>query len=218
LADPLIPDWMLQIIIASVGATISGIILLLIHHARVKQELEIHRQLELFDRKQDLYRKILDQINQMMDYSYFLGQDMNWKISRKIYDELLLIGSEDVIDYFHEFHKEMSKIDKKIDEHLYNIRNAIRKDLYSKELKRKSSRVTQMGKKSQRVLEKYENELKTLQDNGYDNFEKLSKIDIKKLHDEYKIPEESLKDIKEMAMAQNSIDEEFSKYYDSKRP
>jgi len=46
----------------------------------------------------------------------------------------------------------------------------------------------------------------------------LSKIDIEKLHDEFQIPKESLEDIKKMAKIQNSIDEEFSKYYDSTKP
>lgn len=154
------------VITAIIIAAGSIIGIIITQYLRVKKEIELRREIEVFDRKQDLYRKILDQINQLMDYSYYLGRDMNWKISRKIYDELLLIGSEEVIEYFPELHKEMSNKDSTIEEHLYNVRNAIRKDLYFKELKRKFSRVTTLGNKSKRILEKYEKDLKKLQDNG----------------------------------------------------
>ena len=41
-----------EIIAAMIGATISGIILLQVHHSKVKQELKIHREKEVFERKQ----------------------------------------------------------------------------------------------------------------------------------------------------------------------
>ncbi|HJU12903.1 MAG TPA: hypothetical protein VJ792_00410 [Candidatus Nitrosotalea sp.] len=43
-----------------VGASfVSGIFLLIIHHWKVKQEMKIHRENELFDRKQKAYRDLL---------------------------------------------------------------------------------------------------------------------------------------------------------------
>lgn len=93
----------LQIIVASAGATISGVILLVIHHSRVKQELEIHKKTDEFERKQKAYRAILNLISRVTDHSYLIGSEINWKIMRHVYNEILLVGSLDVVKASNEF-------------------------------------------------------------------------------------------------------------------
>ena len=206
-------EWLLQIFLASIGATISGIILLLIHHSKVKQELELHRQKEIFDKKQRVYRIILNNVNQLRDYSLYLGSDMNWKLARLAYDELILIGSEKVIIAYHKFQKEFKKIDSD-DKVVKKLYNAIREDLYETSLPEKEIKMVGPGTKTTNILKILGDHYSKLRPLGLENLHDLSNMDVEEIHSKTSISKDDLKKIKVMAEKENQFDEEIKKFVD----
>ncbi|MBI5147394.1 MAG: hypothetical protein HZA84_09330 [Thaumarchaeota archaeon] len=199
MADPLILDWTLQIIIASVSATISGVILLLLHHSRVKQELEIHRKKEIFERKQKMYRKLLNHIEERLDYVFFLGNDLDWREVRLIYNELMLSGAKPVIDAFNNFLKTYNPQNPKDDEKFKKILVEIRKDLYGDVISVSDVKVVNPGSKILDELEILGNHKEILANEGFENFESLSKMDIDMIHAKTSIDKADLQQIKHVA-------------------
>ena len=205
-----------QIAAAAIGATISGIILLQIHHSKVKQELDLHRQKDIFDRKQRIYRTILSHVDQIIDYSQYYGVDLNWKISRLTYEELLLIGTEKVIKAFHEFHKEYSKRDAN-PQTLKKLYNAIREDLHEETLSEKEIRVMVPGKKTLKALEILDKHYNILRPLGLENLSKLSQINVEEIHSKTGIIKDDLEKIKDMAIKENRHDDEIKHLLDTQK-
>lgn len=210
LADPLFPDWVLQIIIASVGATISGIILLLIHHRRVKQEIEIHRENELFDRKQESYRWLMKDVFDDMDYANYLGNEPNWKIGRHIYNELLLIGSQSVINAYDDYLTNYNKVkEPEKSELIKKILTEIRKDLYPKELGAKKIRFIVPPPDTAEILKLIGKHRTKLEEARLFIFKNLSTMDIDDAFQKTNIDKQDLEKMKKIAQLSMDVDNKF---------
>jgi len=87
----------------------SGFILLWTHHSKVKQEIEINIKLEQFERRRSIYRELLAISDQMYDWATMVSDEqVNWRIFRKLHDELQVAGSPMVIKKFDNLFSELS--------------------------------------------------------------------------------------------------------------
>lgn len=210
-------EWLWQIFLASVGVTISGIIILLTHHWKVKQEINIHRGIENFNRKQNAYREILQLISKMVDHSHFLGKPVNWRIIRHAYDEIMLVGSKDVVKLANEFIVKSDELEgKKLHDAIKQLWNVIRSDLYGESLPLDEMHIISPSPDTISALNtyhKYANELKAF---GINNIEDASEMDIFKIKDKIEIKSGVLSEIKEMAKKELSFEEEFRKFVEAK--
>jgi hypothetical protein len=196
----------LQIIIASVGATISGAILLLIHHSRVKQELEIHRKRELFDRKQKTYRLLMRDVFRDLDYVTNLGRPKNWRVTRDVYNELLLIGGKEVIDAYNEYIKKYDQLDDvQGSQMVKNLAIVIRKDLYGEIISSEQVKFMAPSRKSRHAIEIYAKNHEKLSQFGFDTFELFVNMDIEDIHSKTGISREELKELKDQGNLETTL-------------
>lgn len=213
-----IPDWLLQIIIASVGATISGVILLITHHSKVKQELEIHRKKEVFERKQRMYRNLVDQFLAFLDLKHNPTHDRgNWRIGNYLYTELVLIGGKSVIQAFNNHLKSKLKGTDNDIEHTNKIKDvliAIRKDLYDEELDYDEINFIQPTQETHTALSIIEENYPAFESYNLTTLQEISDMDIEKIHSETKIPIEKLSFLKNTALQERKIQDEFEIYLD----
>lgn len=211
-----IPDWFLQIVIASTGATISGIILLITHHSKVKQELEIHRKKEVFERKQRMYRSLVNQFLKFLDLKSNPTHDRgNWRIGNYLYTELILVGGKSVIQAFNNHLKsKLADTDSDI-EHTNKIKDiliAIRKDLYDEELDYDEINFIQPTQETHKALSIIEEHYPILKSYELTTLQKISDMDIEKMSSEIKISTEKLKFLKDTALQERKIQEDFDDY------
>ena len=210
-------EWFWESFLASVGATISGFILLLTHHWKVKQEINIHRGIENFNRRQNAYREILQLISKMTDHSHFLGKPVNWRIIRHAYDEIMVVGSKDVVKLANEIIVKSDKLEgKKLHGAIKQLWNVIRSDLYGESLPLEEMHIITPSPDTISALNtyhKYANELKAF---GINNIEDASEMDVIKIKDKIEIKEGALSEIKEMAKKELSFEEEFRKFVEGK--
>lgn len=211
MVDPLIPDWSLQIIIASIGATISGIILLITHHSKVNQEIEKHRKIENFERKQKAYREILRLISQVLDYQRFLGSPMTWKIVRYAYDEIMIVGSKEVVEKANELL--LNKVDgETANNKIKDLWNLIRKDLYGEELPIEHMHVITPSPETVNALSLYHEHSAALISLGINSLEKASNMDVDIINQHTTIDKEKLYLIKKMAENELQYENDFKKF------
>lgn len=216
MADPQIPDWVLQIIIASVFATISGAILLLIHHFRVKQELEIHREKEVFNRKQIMYRNLVNYFFELLDLKSNPMHDRgNWRIGNYLYTELFLIGGKSVITAFTIYLKaKLAGTDDNV-EHTNKIKDiliGIRKDLYHHKLNRDEINFIQPTQETNDALAIIEEYYSDFEKFDLTTLEKASKMNLEQMVNETSIPKEKLEFLKKIALNEKKIYDEFTDY------
>lgn len=206
-------DSLYTVIAAIVGSLISGIILLLIHHMKVKQEIEKHRQIELFDRKQKVYRSILEEINQLFDFTERLGSDMNWRISRHAYNELILIGSASVITAFNNFVKQWdSASDVKSTELLKSVWIEVRKDLYKEKLLPEQMKIYGPSNKTFKAFEIFAKNASILKTLNLESYDLLSKMNVDEIHAKTGIPKEDLLSLKDMGIREADIEKSYKKF------
>ena len=210
MAEPWIPFWLLQIIIASAGATISGSVLLLIHHFRVKQELEIHRKKDVFERKQKVYRSLLRNVSALMDFTSSLGKNVNWRISREIYNELILTGSNTVIEAHNKFTRESdTSDDKKYTELVKSMWIAVRKDLYEESLSPKDMRFFGGSNKTLKVYETYGKYREKIRPLGIENYESIAQMNVDEIHSQTNIDKTELEFMKKQCLKEVEIEKEW---------
>jgi len=219
LIDPLIPDWLLQIIIASVGATISGFFLLIIHHSKVKEELEIHRKKEVFDRKQKMYRDFYNYFLERLNLESNAIHDRgNWRIGDYFYTELLLIGGENVI---HAVNKHLNaKLAGNVNntEESNNIKDIlieIRKDLYGENLDKSDINFIQSTQDTNDALEIIENNYDILKKYDFTTLQSITKMDVEQMVKTTQISEEKLNFLKNVALKEKKIYDEFRQFLDN---
>lgn len=204
-------DFLYEIIVGIFGATISGIILIHLHHRKVKQELEIHRKKDEFDRKQKIYKTILRHISRLIDHSHLLGKEVNWRITRQIYEELLIIGSPKVIETYNNFILNLNEISGKEEEHekQKELWNVIRKDLYDVGLKNEEMHVISPPSETITKLDIYHNNAKKLKTLGITNLEKVSEMDVKEVSTNLGIEFKELESLKNMAIKEIQFENEL---------
>jgi len=198
------------------GATISGSILLLIHHFRVKQELKIHREKEVFERKQIMYRNLVNYFLKLLDLKSNPTHDKgNWRIGNYLYTELLLVGGKSVIDAF-TIHLKAKLAERDNDvEHTNKIKDiliGIRNDLYHHKLNRDDINFIQPTSEANEALKIIEDNYSDFEKFDSTTLEKASKINVEQMVRETSIPKNKLEFLKKTALHEMKIYDEFSRY------
>jgi hypothetical protein len=199
--------------ILTVAGSIIGIFFA--HHLKVSREIAIRRKIELFDRKQKAYRNILKTLSKMQDHSYFIGTRINWKITRHMYDEIILVGSKEVVEKTNDLLLDNSPDSQETDKKMKNLWNAIRKDLYGEEIPFNQMHVIKPDDKTITALEvyhKYSAQLKIL---GIDTPEKASEMDIEKVNNETQIDKNNLNLIKKMTNKELEYEQELKRFLEN---
>jgi hypothetical protein len=206
-------EWLIPIVAASVGATISGTVLLFIHHNKVKQEIDLQRRKEQFEKKQKLYRAILQQVNSLLDFSAYLGSRTNWRIDREVYNQLILVASIPVVEELNKCIKSLDQDDGEVlTSSLKSLLRAIREDLYGDTLADKDLRIYSPPIITMDSLQLYANNVEKLKKLGLDSYDRLGNMDIDVVHASANIPKDDLKKIKEMGEREARIEREFDQF------
>jgi len=212
-----------EIIAAAIGAIITGVILLQVHHSHVKQELEIHRKKDVFERKQKMYRSFVNNFMAQMDLRGNPTHDFaNWRIGNYLYNELLFIASDTVIKAFNKYLKydktgdnvEFTNITK-------DVLIAIRKDLYGETIGRDEINFIRPTRDADKALQIINKHYSLLEKQGLTNFKNFGDVDIQKLSSETGIDEKELDFVKKSAITEIKIESNFNhfldkEYYNSK--
>jgi len=209
----MIPEWILQIIGISVASTISGIILLYTHHKKVKQELKIHGKKEEFDRKQKVYRTMLRNVSELLDFVQNLGSSVNWRIGREIYNELILIGSPAVIDAHNNLTRTYDKAtDAEATAMIKKLWIAVREDLYDETLKDEQVRFFRPSSSTTKAFEiyaKYAEKLKLL---GIESYESLAEMNVEDTYSKTGISKGELESLKKCGVKELYLEQEWKKF------
>lgn len=196
-----------------VGASfVSGFFLLRSHHSKVRQEIKIHRENELFDRKQKAYRELLKVLSRSEDYSNFLGTPINWKIIRYFYDEIMLIGSKEVIEKTNELLSDESPNTKNSDKIMKQLWYAIRKDLYDEKISIDNMKMIRPSPKTIRALALHNVVYFKLKSLGIDTIAKTREMDVDDINKKSQIDKSDLNLIKEMAKEELENENELKRF------
>lgn len=196
--------------ILTVAGSIIGIFFA--HHLKVSREIAIRRKIELFDRKQKAYRDILKILSKMKDHSYFIGTRINWKITRYMYDEIILIGSKDVVEKTNDLLLDTSPDSQGTDKKMKNLWNAIRKDLYGEEIPLDQMHMIRPDDETRTALELYHKNSAQLKISGINTPEEASEMDIEKVNNETQIDKNDLDLIKKMTKKELEYENELKQF------
>lgn len=202
------------VIVAIITAASSIIGIIFAQYLKVRQEIILRRDIELFDRKQKAYRDTLKIISKMKDHSYFLGAQVNWKILRYVYDEIMLIGSKEVVEKTNELLDDESSDSRGTDIKRKNLWNAIRKDLYGKKIPSKDMHMIRPSTETLAALSLYGEHSKELKSSGIDTLEKANNMDIDVVNKQTKIDKTNLNLIKDMAKKELEYEDELKRFLD----
>jgi len=208
-------EWelLVPIIAASIGAIGSGAVLLHIHHGKVKQEIELQKKKEQFEKKQKLYRAILQQVNSLMDFSAFLGSRTNWRIDREVYNQLILVSSVPVLEELNNCIKSIDQDDDKaLTYSLKSLLRSIRQDLYGDIIADKDLKIYNPSKPTMDALQLYGNNREKLEKLGLNTYDALANMDIDTVHTSTEISNNDLKKLKEMGEREASVEREFNRF------
>lgn len=211
-----LPVEIYEIIAAIMGVTISGWFLLRSHHNKIKEELEIHREKEVFNRKQIMYRTLVNYFLELLDLKSNTKHERgNWRIGNYLYTELLLIGGKPVITAFTIHLKaKLAGTDNDI-EHSNKIKDilvGIREDLYHHKLDRDEINFIQPTQETYDALEIIEESYSDFEKFGLTTLEKASKMNVEQIANETSIPKEKLEFLKKIALTEKKIYDEFTDY------
>lgn len=205
---------LLDAVVAVVGAisaaVISGWVLLRIHHSKVKDELAIRAGGEQLQRKQAAYAEIWAAVNDALDYSQSLLDEINWRKVRAIQTSFLLAGSPRVVQIFNDImgligkeptsEEDLKRQDLEITKLTKELWNTMRKDLYDAgPLPPEAIRFFGAGKRTLRALEIWGKNRALLERKGIHSLEELSKMDARRVSEDTGIPFEQLVEVKSMA-------------------
>lgn len=203
----------MPIIAASLGAIITGIVLLHIHHSRVKQEIDLQRKKELFEKKQKAYRSILRQVNSLLDFSAYLGPNPNWRITRDIYNQLILVASRPVLESYFDSIKRMNELDDtKLADALKSLLRTIREDLYGEKIEDDQIKMHNPPTNTMRALEIYGKQPEKLKQLGLESYDSLASMDIAAVNKSTGIPLEELGFLKAISEKEASFIKEFKQF------
>lgn len=193
--------------IITVAGSIIGIIVA--QYLKVRQEIALRRKIELFDRKQKAYRDILKILSKMQDHSYFLGTHVNWKITRYAYDEIMLIGSKEVIEKTNELLSDNSPDSQGTDNKMKSLWNSIRKDLYGEEIPLDHMHMIRPSPETINALSLHDKHSSKLKSLGIDTPEKTSNMDIDTVSSQTTIDKDELDLIKKMTKKELEYEQEL---------
>jgi len=203
---------LLVTLIPIIVAAISAVVALLVHHSKVRQEIKMRIATERFERKQQAYRRVIETMNNLIDFAFRLGQPVNWRISRQLYSELILVGSPDVISRFNKF---MSEFDKSQNENLIlDVWYAMHRDLYGESLPPGSIKFIEPGKPLLDLMREASPYWPRIQQEGIQNWTDLAKIDETALSRKLGVSEDLLARLKKAANDEVRREKERAKFFE----
>lgn len=203
------PDGVYEIIAAIAGATISGWILLRSHHSKVQEEIRLHKEIDVFERKKIVYQNVLNNVTEILDYVTLFGKKTNWRIARQTYNDLILTGSKSIIDAYNDFLKNYDGNNPKTDEKVKKILFEIRKDLYKEDLKITDIKFMVPGSRTMKSLELIGKHRSTLEEQGFDSLDSLSQMNVDDIKSKTAIAVEDLQKIKDICQEEKQFSEEL---------
>ncbi|MEW6044206.1 MAG: hypothetical protein AB1608_08075 [Thermoproteota archaeon] len=166
----------IPVVVAIITAMGSIIGIIITQYLKTKQEIKLKRENDLFDRKQKAYRDILKTFSKMHDHSYFIGSQVNWKIMRYVYNEILLIGSKNVVTITNDLLTDESPDSRGTNEKMKKLYAAIREDLYGEQIPVGEIHITTPSTETVRILALYNSCSEKLKAVGIDTPEKASEM------------------------------------------
>lgn len=207
----------LKIIAAAIAATISGTILLWIHHNNVKQELEIQRKKELFERKQTAYRSIIRQVNALVDFSSTLGRTTNWRINREIHQGFLIVASKQVLIAYNSLMRNFDTRDnQQFTKLLKDMIIAMRHDLYDDILTPDQITFLDMPTGTLSALLVYASHREQPKALGITNLDDMSMMNVEDVSQKTGISIQDLQKLKEAGVRESRLLRELDDYITSK--
>ena len=204
----------IPIIAAIITAAGSIIGIIFAQHSKVKQEIALRRKIELFDRKQKAYRDILKILAKVNDHSYLIGSEVNWKIIRYVYDEVILIGSKEVVEKTNELLLDTSPDSRGTDEKIKKLWNAIRRDLHIGELSLDQMHMIRPSPDTVTALALYDKHSDTLKSLGLKTPKQISEMDIDAINTKSKIDKSHLETIKSMVIKELEYERDLQRFLD----
>ena len=204
-----IPNGVFEIVAAVIGATISGWVLLRSHHSRVKEEIRLHKEIDVFERKKTVYQNVLNHVTEIIDYVTLFGKKTNWRIARQTYNDLILTGSKSVINAYNDFLKNYDANNPKTDEKIKKILFEIRKDLYSDDLKITDIKFMTAGSRTMKSLEIIGKHRTKLEEQGFDSLSLLSQMNVDDIKSKTGINVQDLQKIKDVCLEEEQFLEEL---------
>lgn len=203
------PNGIYEIIAAILAATISGLILLRSHHSKVQEEIRLHKEIDVFERKKTVYQNVLNHVTEILDYVTLFGKKTNWRMARQSYNDLILTGSKSVINAYNDFLKNFDANNPKTDEKVKKILYEIRKDLYNEDLKITDIKFMTPGSRTIKSLELIGKHRSKLEGQGFDSLESLSQMNVDDIKSKTGIDAEDLQTIKDICQEERQFSEEL---------
>ena len=201
---------------ATIGAIITGYVLLRIHHSKIRQELEIHRNRDIFERKQKMYRSFVSILMSKMDLNRNPNRDFaNWRIGDYLYSELLFIGSESVIKAFNKYLTHIKSSDDITATNLTkDVWIAIIKDLHDKTISRDEINFIDPtgADNALQIINKY---YEILKKHNLTNFKSFVDVDADQLCAKTGIAKKELEVVKKTAQQELEIESEFKQFLEN---
>jgi hypothetical protein len=169
--------------------------------------------MERFERKTGVYRKLMQAIYRLVDFSMFFGEEMNWRITRQLYGELVLVGSPDVIVSFNNFAKEWDPRKPEMDRLYFDVFYSIHQDLYHEALPPGSIKIINPPKPVIDFLEQQSKWTAQILAQGIKDWKELSKVDERSLSTKIGIPGDILTRLKAIASDEVRREEERKKFF-----
>lgn len=208
-----------EIIVTIVGASISAFVLLMIHHRKVKQEIKIHGNIDNFNERKKAYHDLLQLVSKMSDHSHTLEKPVNWKIIRHIYNEIMLIGSKEVVDVANKFFIDSDTfVGEKEHEAIKRLWNAIRKDLYDETIPLDQMHIINPSPETVTALNLLNTHLNDLKPFGITTLKDAANMNLDDLVNRNALDgnKDNLEAIKKMAIKEIEISDDFEQFLKDK--
>lgn len=208
------------VIVAIITAAGSIIGVIYAQYSKVKQEMRLRREVELFDRKQKAYRTIMNLILRLYDHSYFIGSEINWKTIRHVYNEIMLVGSLEVAKIANKMIIESHDLaSEKKHELIKNLWGAIRNDLYKQSIPTSEMHIISPSQETVDALKIYDTHASTLSNSiiGITTIRQLSEMDVGSIHRITNIDTADLTKIKDMAVRELRYEKELREFLEDSK-
>lgn len=201
--------------IPMVASLLSVLVAIWVHHRKVRQEIDIRIRAERFESKRRSYAKIIEVLWQIIDYTTMLGPELNSYLIRRIYTELLVVGSTQVIRQFNDF---MTGYDKaqtlpQKSELIRAFLVAVRRDLYGERLDPDQVRFVQPGTRSLDSFKIYDRHKPALEGCGLSNIQSLAEMDVDDVGTRTSIAIGELRSLREAAVRERQLREEAARWF-----
>lgn len=201
------------VIVAIITTAGSIIGVIYAQYSKIKQEMKLRREVELFDRKQKAYRAIMNLISKLSDHSYLIGSEVNWKITRNVYNEIMLVGSPEVVKITNTMLIESHDLPSEKEHDLIKrLWDAIRNDLYKQSIPLNEMHVITPSQETVDALKIYHDHASELWEMNITTIKQLSEMNIEEARRLTNMNIDDLTKIKDMAIRELKYEKELEEF------